>query len=80
MNACSIPLDNYLKCLNDTSYFIKNSADVSRHERCKHMLIEYNNCVLGKGKWKEHNEKFENTHKLLINLNAEKKFGLASDK
>ena len=79
MNACSIPLDNYLKCLNEDTYFIKNSDDDSKHKRCKNMLLEYNDCVLGKGKWKEHNEKFENS-KLLINLNAEKNFGLDSDK
>ena len=81
MNACSIPLDNYLKCLNEDTYFIKNSDDDSKHKRCKYMLIEYNNCVLGKGKWKEHHEKFENS-KLLINLNAEKKhsFNNNSDK
>lgn len=71
MNACSISLESYLKCLNDNN--IKNTED--KEKKCKDVLIEYNNCVLGKGKWKEHHEKFEQD-KLKINLNAEKKHSL----
>ena len=68
MNACSIPLDAYLKCLNDNN--IKNAED--KEKKCKDVLINYNNCVLGKGKWKEHHKNFE--HEILLNnLNAEKK-------
>jgi hypothetical protein len=63
MNACSIPLDDYLKCLNDNG---------EMDNRCKNILTVYNNCVLGKGKWKEHHEKYEKNN-LLNNLNAEKK-------
>ena len=68
MNACSIPLESYLNCLR--TYNIKNLDD--KEKKCKDVLTEYNNCVLGKGKWKEHHEKFEQDH-LVNNLNAEKK-------
>lgn len=69
MNPCTIPLDDYLKCLN----IIEN--DQERHKKCTGLLIEYNNCVLGKGEWKERHKKFEQ-NKLNINLNAEKKHSL----
>ena len=77
MNACSISLDAYLKCLNDNN--IKNVED--KEKKCKAVLTEYNNCVLGKGKWKEHHEKFQQEY-LVNNLNAEKKhsFNNNSDK
>ena len=71
MNACTIPLDVYLKCLNDNN--IKNVED--KDNKCKDALNVYNNCVLGKGKWKEHHEKFEENN-LVNNLNAEKKHSL----
>ena len=77
MNACSIPLESYLKCLNDNN--IKNTED--KENKCKDVLTDYNNCVLGKGKWKEHHKNFEHEN-LANNLNAEKKHCLtdSSDK
>ena len=74
MNACSIPLDAYLKCLNDNS--IKNVED--KEKKCKDVLTEYNNCVLGKRKWKEHHENFQQEF-LVNNLNAEKKHCLSNN-
>lgn len=67
MNTCSIPLDAYLKCLNDNNS--KNFEDVEK--KCKDLLNEYNNCVLGKGPWKEYHERLEQDY-LLNNLNTEK--------
>ena len=55
MYNCSIPIDAYLKCLNDNN--IKTIED--KEKKCKDVLTDYNNCVLGKGKWKEHHEIFK---------------------
>lgn len=74
MNACSIALEDYLNCLR--THNIKNVDD--KEKKCKDVLTEYNNCVLGKGKWKEHLEKFEE-EKIIINLNAEKKHSFNND-
>ena len=64
MYNCSIPIDAYLKCLNDNN--IKTVED--KENKCKDVLTEYNNCVLGKVKYEENN--------LLDNLNSEKKHDL----
>ena len=53
MNICREPLEKYIQCLK--SY----DTDTCKTLVCKSALINYNDCILGRGEWGEKHKMFE---------------------